>query len=449
MTHDLTKGSPFHNILMMSLPIMLGNLFQQLYSIVDTIIVGRLVGSGALAAVGSTTSMSFLIMWFVGGMAGGYAIVLAANFGAGDIPALRRGICLSLELSAIVSVLVTTISLFGLRSFLHLMRMPEDIFEDAYTYIFVIIAGTAATVFYNIGASILRAMGDSKTPLYFLILSSLLNIGLDIVLIRYFEMGVFGAAIATVASQVVSGILCFAYMYLHFEEVRFGGTDWKPDWTRSLEMLSFGIPAGLYGATTAIGILIIQFAINCYGTVIIAGYTAAIKVQNFVEIPLNSFSMTMVNFEGQNLGAGNRENMKKGYRDCMMMGLETAALSCVFLLVLGRGFSALFVTGMDAEMVVDFAAKYLRYTAPFFFPYAVLLITRSTLQGMGDKAAPVINGVLESALRIAFTVYLVGHLSETLLCLVNPVIWTVAAVGLLVMYHRFWGRCFCEEDGPF
>lgn len=440
MAHDLTKGSPLKNIIMMSFPMMLGYLFQQFYSLVDVIIVGRYVGADALAAVGSTTSITYFVMWFVCGMSGGFSVVLAQKFGCGDLKEVKRGVCLAFELSVLVTAVMTVICLCNMRRFLVLIHIPDEIMEEAYTYIFVIIAGMIAMVFYNVCADILRAIGDSKTPLYFLIISSILNIFLDILFINSFELGVLGAALATVVSQAVSGILCFVYMYLRFEEIRFSAPDWKMDLDRVKAMMSYGIPAGLDGATTALGILLLQVAINCYGVSTIAGYTAAIKVQNFAEIPLDAFAMTMISYEGQNYGAGRKDNMKAGYIKCSILGLIIAAVGGLCMFLFGSNFASLFVSGEDTKEIVDFAAKYLRFAGPFFLPFSILMVTRSSLQGMGDKLAPLLNGILETCFRAAFMFYLISNLNETMLCLVSPIIWTAAAIGLIARLIYWWSK---------
>ena len=445
MTKDLTQGKPIITIILMSLPIMLGNLFQQLYNIADTIIVGRLIGSNALAAVGSTASLTFMIMWFITGEASGFAILLAEHFGAGDTDKLRKDVCIALELSTAITLAVTILCLIWLKPFLIFMNTPGEILDNAYIYSFTIIAGMLTTMFYNINAAILRAMGDSKTPLYFLIISSVLNILLDVLFIAVFGLGVFGAALATVISQGASGILCFIYMCNHFTELKFLRSDWVFDVKHAASLLSYGLPAGLYAASTGIGILILQFAINCYGTNVIAGFTAAIKVQNFAEIPLNAFAVTMVNYEGQNHGAKRYDNMKNGFVQCSILGVITAFICGVLIYVLGDDFTSAFVDGGASPEVIDFAVRYLRITAYCFILYSVLLVTRSSLQGMGDKTTPVVNGIIESVFRCLATIYLMKNLSEQLLCLVNPTIWGIAALFLVIRYFIHWNRVIKPE----
>ena len=436
MATNLTKDNPLKLILVMSLPIMLGNLFQQMYSTVDAIIVGRYLGSGALAAVGSTAGVYSMIIWFVCGLSGGYAVILAQHFGAGEDDLLRSGVCIDIELSVGVTGIVTIVSLVFIDKLMSLMRLPEEIYGDTLTYLYVIIAGMMATMFYNLCASVLRAIGDSKTPFVFIIVSSVLNIVLDILFIRAFAMGVFGAALATVISQAVSGVLCAIHIYVKFDLFKFQSGDWRFDWTRAKKMLSYGIPSGLCGVTTAIGIMILQVAINTYGTTIIAGYTAAIKIQNFIEVPFNALCMTMINYEGQNLGAGRLDRMHKGFVQCMMVAFGLAIASSILVMGWGRQLSSIFVdaSATSAIEVIDFATKYIWYTGLFFIPFSILLIARSTLQGMGFRSAPVMIGITESVLRIVATIYLIRNHSELILCFVSPVIWTSVAIMLVFMY---------------
>ena len=438
MTKDLTQGNPIKAIIFLAFPIMLGNLFQQLYSIADTLIVGRMIGSNALAAVGSTSSFYFLIMWFIVGMSGGYAIELAKRFGAGQMDALRKAVCVAFELATVITLSVTVISLIFIKKLLIIMNTPSEILADAYAYIVVIIVGMMATMLYNTCASILRAMGDSKTPLYFLILASGINIVLDIVFIRYFHSGVVGAAYATVISQAFSGILCFFYMKSHFTELHFQKGDWKYDRDTSKQLLKYGLPSGLLGTTTAIGILILQFAINCYGADVIAGYTTAIKIDNFFELPIHSYAMAMMNFEGQNLGAGKYDNMKRGFRQCTILGMLTAFVCAIILFTFGNDFSKFFVDANTSAKVIEFSAMYLRIASFFLIIFSVLMITRSSLQGMGSTLVPIINGGAESVIRIVFTVILMHNLSEFALCLVTPTTWTIATLIVIYMYISYW-----------
>ena len=437
--NDLTKGSPLGIIIKMSIPIMLGNLFQQLYSTVDAIIVGKYIGDGALAAVGATQGVYSLIIWFVCGVAGGCVVVLAQDFGAGQTKRFREGVCQNIEISAAITLVTTIFSLVFLRSFMSLMKIPQEIFEDTMTYLIVIIAGMAATMLYNMCASILRAMGDSKTPFYFIIISSVINIVLDILFIRFFGMGVLGAALATIISQAVSGIMCAVHMYLHFEIIHFGKEDWKYNPERIRLMLSYGLPSGLCGITTALGIMILQVAINVYGTTIIAGYTAAIKLQNFVEVPFNAMCITMVNYSGQNLGAGKIDRLHSGYISCMIMAVILAVGFGIVAIAFGRPMSSVFVdkASATASEVVEFSAMYIRYAGYCFIPFCILLITRSTVQGMGFRSAPVIIGVIESVFRIIGTIYLINVHNVKMICMVSPIIWVVTSVILIFMYI-FW-----------
>ena len=442
----MTKGTPYKLILAMALPIMMGNIFQQLYSTVDAIIVGRYLGSSALAAVGSTTSIYFVILWFVCGLSNGYAVVLAQNYGAKEYDKLRKGVFNAILLAVSVTVAVTVFWLVILRPFMALLKYPDEIFESAVLYLTVMVAGVIATMFYNLCAAILRAMGDSRTPFVFIIISSVLNIVLDLIFIRVFNWGVFGAAFATVLSQAVSGLMCAVHMYRHFEIIRFRREDMHFDRDISKKMLSYGIPSGLSGIVTAIGIMVLQVAINVYGTTIIAGYTAAIKIQNFVEIPFMAFSMTMVSYSGQNLGANEYDHMHLGYIHCMVMGVLLSIFLGAVVFFFGGRLASLFVDKSGAEEIVAFAKMYLKVDGLFFIPFCTLMVTRSCLQGMGFSSAPVINGVVESGLRIAATVYLINYRNVKMLCYVSPIIWSVVAVMMVIMYICWYKHLMKSRD---
>lgn len=356
---ELTRGNPLKLILLMSLPIMVGNLFQQLYSTVDAVVVGRFLGSNALAAVGATSSIFNMMMWFVMEMSGGFAVVIAQHFGAGRKELIRSDVCIALELATGITLFVSICGLVGSRFFLTWMNTPDEIFKDSVVYLSVTAAGLIVTMFYNICAAILRALGDSKTPFVFVIISSIINIVLDIVFIRFFQMGVFGAAFATVISQAISGVACAVHMYRHFEILRIRKGDWAFEPVRAKQMLGYGIPAGMSGVTTAIGIIILQAAINMYGTIIIASYTAAIRVQNLIGVPYNAFSTTMVNYSGQNLGAGKVDRLGKGYAQCMTMALGLSVILGCVLAFWGGSIASLFVDTAESGAILEFASVFL------------------------------------------------------------------------------------------
>ena len=312
MTKDMTTGSPVKLILFFSIPLLIGNIFQQFYSMVDTIIVGRFLGVKALAAVGSTGSMSFLILGFVLGLCSGFSVLISQKFGANDNEGLREAVASSIILSVIMAIIITIISIFTAKPLLHLMNTPNDIINDSYSYIVVIYAGTTAAFFYNMISSILRALGDSKTPLYFLIVSSILNIILDLVFIINFKMGVAGAAYATVIAQGVAGLLCLIYTSKKFSMLKLEKKHFIAGTKHFVNHLKIGIPMALQFSITALGVIILQAAINAFGSNVVAAHTAASKVEQLVMQPSITFGVTMATYCAQNLGAGNIERIKEG-----------------------------------------------------------------------------------------------------------------------------------------
>ena len=304
MERDMTVGSPAKMIINFTLPIFLGNVFQQLYNMADTIIVGKFVGAKALAAVGSTGTIMFLIIGFLTGLTAGFTVPTSQKFGAGDMKAMRKTVGSAVILSAVVSAVMTVISMIGMRSLLKLMNTPDDIFQDAYAYIMVICGGIFAQVLYNLLASILRALGNSKTPLYFLILAAGLNVVLDLVFIIIFHMGAAGAAYATVVSQGVSGLLCLVYIIKKVPILHLKREDWRLDGMLVKIQLGVGLPMALQYSITAIGSMMMQSALNILGSLVIAGFTAGSKIEQLVTQAYVALGTTMATYCAQNMGAG-------------------------------------------------------------------------------------------------------------------------------------------------
>ena len=435
MTKDMTQGSPAKHILLFSIPLLIGNVFQQFYSMVDTIIVGRFIGVDALAAVGSTGSMSFLINGFVVGLTSGLSVLVSQKFGAKDEEGLKKATSSALVLSLIASILITLISVLLARPMLHLMNTPENIMADAYSYIVIIYAGTIATVVYNIISGILRALGDSKTPLYFLIVASILNIVLDIVFIVNFSMGVAGAAWATIISQGVSGILCVVYTYKKYNILRLKREDFKVKRSMYIKHLKIGIPMALQFSITAIGIMIVQGALNVFGSVAIASYTAASKVLQIVMQPAITFGVTMATYCGQNLGAKNYERIKEGVRRCTQISIITSIIAGLILVFGGKFFVGLFIENPDAT-ILAYAQECLNYAAMFFIPLGLIFIYRNALQGMGESLVPMMAGAYELIARALVAFALPKYLGFIGICLADPVAWFAASIPLGITYFR-------------
>lgn len=435
LTKDMTTGNPVKLILLFSIPLLIGNIFQQFYSMVDTIIVGRFVGVDALAAVGSTGSMAFLINGFVVGLSSGFCVLISQRFGAKDEDGLKKATSSALVLSLIATIIVTIISMVSARPLLTLMNTPDNIINDAYTYIIIIYAGTIATVAYNILASILRALGDSKTPLYFLIIASILNIVLDIVFIVNFNMGVAGAAYATIISQAVSSILCLIYTYKRYKILRLKKEDFKVKKRVYIKHLKIGIPMALQFSITALGIMTVQGALNVFGSTVIAAYTAASKVLQIVMQPAITFGVTMATYCGQNLGARNYERIKEGVKKCIQISIVTSIIAGLILVFGGKFFVGLFISNPDAA-ILAYAQECLNYAAIFFIPLGLIFIYRNALQGMGESFVPMMAGAYELIARAIVAFTLPKFIGYTGICLSDPIAWLAAAIPLGLYYHK-------------
>lgn len=435
MINDMTRGNPVKLILLFSIPLLIGNIFQQFYSMVDTIIVGRFVGVDALAAVGSTGSMVFLVNGFATGLTSGFAVLVSQKFGAKDEKGLRKSVSSAVTLTVISVVIVTLISLICGKPLLKLMNTPDNIMADAYTYIKIIYGGLVTTVAYNLIASILRALGDSKTPLYFLIISSVLNVILDLVFIINFKMGVAGAAYATIISQGVSAILCLIYTYKKFTILRLKKEDFKVKKRYYYKHLKIGIPMALQFSITAIGIMTVQGALNVFGSTVIASYTAASKALQLVMQPAITFGVTMATYCGQNLGAREYGRIKDGVKACTKISIITSIVAGAVLIFLGKYFVMMFITNPDAE-ILKYAQQVLDISAIFFIPLGLIFIYRNALQGIGDSFIPMMAGAYELIARAIVAFTLPRYLEFWGICLADPVAWFAAAIPLGITYFK-------------
>ena len=435
MTNDMTKGNPLKIFIFFSIPLLIGNVFQQLYSMVDTIIVGRFVGVEALAAVGSTGSMFFLVNGMILGLTSGFGVLVAQKFGAKDEVAIKKAVASNIILTLVLTVFITIIALLVKNPLLRMMNTPDNIFDDASTYITIIFAGIITQALYNMAAGILRALGDSKTPLYFLMVSSIVNVILDLVFIINFKMGVAGAAYATNIAQGFSAVLCLIYSYKKFQVLRLKKEDFKVELSYYIKHLKVGVPMGLQFSVTAVGIIIVQSAINVFGSTVIASYTASSKVLQLVMQPATSFGVTIANYAGQNLGAGRFDRIKSGMKIMNKVSIITSLLAGLVLIFLGKYFVRLFIENPTAE-IFTYSQLVFNYSAVFFIPLGFIFVYRNVLQGMGESFMPMMAGVLELIARsiVAFT--LPKYIGFTGICLSDPVAWISASVFLMITYYK-------------
>ena len=436
---DMTKGNPTKLILSFMIPIFIGNLFQQFYSMVDTAIVGQFVGVQALAAVGSTGGVLFLVQGFVNGLTHGFSVIVSQRYGANDQEGIKKATATAIYLSAIATVLLTVICTLGAKPILQLMNTPVDIIDDATLYVTIFFGGLVTIIVYNLLASLLRAFGDSKTPLYFLILASITNIILDLVLIINFKMGVAGAALATVASQGLSGFLCYVYILKKFDILKLKKEHFKYDKFLVKELMYISLPMALQYSITAVGVMILQVAVNGFGSTTVAAYTAASKVEQLVIQPGIALGMTMATYSAQNLGAHQIERIRLGVRKCTWITLIVNALSGVLVVLLGSYIVQLFIPAENIE-ALPLSQQYLNTVAIFFPILGLLFLYRFTLQGVGNTVVPMFAGVMELIMRTLVAFTLPGLLGYQGVCLASPFAWIGATVWLLWSYFRTMPR---------
>lgn len=437
MELDMTKGKPSSLILKFIWPVIVGNIFQQLYNMVDTIIVGRCVGFEALAAVGATGTISFLILGFAMGLTTGFTVITSQKYGAGDSEAVKTSAANAMVLSVGVVAVLTFVSVAGMPTLLRWMHTPDDIFQMSLDYITIICYGLGFTVLYNILASLLRAVGNSKTPLYFLILSAALNIILDLVLIRNFGMGVKGAALATIVSQAISGILCFAYIIFRVPTLMPRLNAIKLDTYMMSNQLKIGLPMALQYSITAVGTIIVQSALNMLGSVAVASYTAANKVSTLVTLPYSAFGVTMATYSAQNRGINDIDRIKKGNAVANHMSFIYSLVIFALAMPLLPLMLKLFVdssSGVDFDTVLSYAKTYMIISGINFTPLGVIFILRNTLQGCGFSVVAMFGGVVELVSRVLIAFIASRYMSFAGVCAADGLTWLVTGIYFFIVY---------------
>ncbi len=430
MTKDMTVGSPLKNIVKFCLPLMIGNLFQQLYNMADTIIVGRFVGKMALSAVGSVGSLNFLIIGSIIGLCSGFAIPVARAFGAGNEKALKKYVANIIYVSVVMAVVLTVLAVAFTRPLLRILNIPDDIFDEAYSYIVIIFAGISATMFYNLLAGIVRSLGDSKTPLYFLVFSSILNIGLDLFFIIAFDMGVKGAAIATVVSQIISGLLCFVYIKRSFPILALTKETRVVDWKCIRDVLKDGFPMAFQMSLTAVGSVMLQSCVNNLGSEIIAAMTIGSKTQLMIVLPSETIGITMATYCGQNLGAKKPDRIKKGLVQASMLAVGYSVAGFFIAKYLGSYIGLLFIDSSETQ-VLALAQQFLDTCAWFYPVLSLLFVFRNALQGVGYSFTAMTAGIFELAARSVGGLVFVNKWGWNAACFVNPAAWISADILLI------------------
>lgn len=430
---DLTEGNPSKLIITFAIPLLLGNLFQQFYNLVDTLIVGHFLGLNALAGVGATGSINFLIIGFCMGVCNGFVIPVAHKFGAKEYSVMRSFVSNAIYLSIAFSVVITLAVTFLCDDILRLMNTPEEIFGYSYDYIFIIFLGIPATFMYNTLSGSIRSIGDSKMPLYLLIFSSFINIGLDYLLIAVFDFGVRGAAIATVMSQLLSALLCLLAIRFKYSILHINGPEWGINTSYMKTLCGMGLPMGLQYSITAIGSILLQTSVNSLGPVSVAAVTAANKVSIFFSCPFDAAGSALATYGGQNVGAGKLDRIGKGLRACSIMTCTYALVALTLLYFFANFLVGLFVNDASPEML-SMSREFLLITALFYIPLTFVNLLRFLIQGMGFPFLAILAGVFEMIARGLVGLFLVPNVGFIGACFASPAAWIFADIFLIIAY---------------
>lgn len=434
MGKDMTKGHPAKLIVLFTLPMLLGNIFQQFYSMADTLIVSQTIGMDALAAVGSTGSITFLIIGLATGLTSGLAVITAQRYGEKNEEGIRRNLAASVVISIVMTILLTIFSVALTRPILEWMQTPAEIIDYAYDYLVVIFAGIGATMAFNLLSNVLRAVGDSKTPLLFLVITSVLNIGLDYVFILFFQTGVEGAGYATVISQFVASILCVIYIKKKIPLLRIYKEDWQAVGSEFMQHLKIGLPMGFQSSIIAIGAITLQVTLNQLGADSVAAYTAADKINGIATLPLQSFGVTMATYTAQNYGAKKYDRIWNGVTQVSKIVLVYSLVAGIVLTFFGESISILFV-GSGNQEVLNMTNTYFLTNATMYGLLALLFVYRYTLQGLGNSMAPTVAGIMELICRVIAALVLSNMFGFAGATIANPLAWLGALVPLFLAYY--------------
>lgn len=439
---DLTVGNPMKTIVGFALPLFIGHLFQLFYGITDTRIVGSMLGDDALAAVSATTTLNDLIVGFLIGLTNGFSVITAQSFGAGNKAKVKRSFASSIKLGLIVSVILTAFSLIFLDWILALLNTPTEIIESGKNYIGVILAGMTFSMLYNAYASTLRALGDTIAPLCFLIVSAFINIGLDLLFISL--MGVGGAAVATIISQLLSFIACTFYVRIRYPDLVLEPSDFKNDSSLNKQLLGTGISMGLMSSLVCLGTVILQGAINSFGTEIIVAHGAARKISNIFMLPFGIFGMTMATYSGQNYGAGRYDRIRKG----LYCTMKIDAVWCVLVLIASWTISPFLIqaiTDTSNETIIETASLYLKIDTILYFICSLISSFRNMLQGIGDAVTPIISSSIELLGKALAANLLAPALGYMGIILTEPLVWIVMTIPLVIQVIRFFKKIPKED----
>ena len=434
MEKNLTRGNPVKLIVLFAIPLLLGNFFQQTYNAVDLVIVGRTLGPHALAAVGCTGSILFFIIGFIHASSAGFAIVTAQRFGAQDKAGVRKSFCTTIICGALIGGLMTLFGVAYAGEILELLQTPPEIFQDAYRYLIIIVGGIYVSVLFNVLSCTILALGNSKTPLFFLAIACVLNILLDYLFILHFKWGVAGAAYATVFSQLISGLFCLLYVLRKLQFLIPRKEDWKLSLRDLWESLRIGLPMGFQANIIALGCIIVQVRLNEFGPLAVAAFSSSSKIDLLATMPMMSFGVPMGTYVGQNYGAGKIMRIREGVRRCRVLSLTLSLVVGSANIFFGHHIVKLFVGGNEPE-IVEMSRLYLSINASMYWVLSLLFVYRYTLQGLGRSFVPTVAGVMELIMRLLAAALLATPLGFGGVALASPLAWIGAAVPLVGAYY--------------
>lgn len=442
---DLTKGSIIKVLLFFTIPIMVGNILQQMYNVADTAIIGNILGDNALAAVGAAAAIYELCISSAGGFANGFAVIIAQNFGAKREEELKKSIAWTYVLSISVAILITIIGLLGIRPLLKVLETPERIIDQTAAYMQIIILFYVVSIFYNMFAAMLRAIGNSRAPIYFLAIATVINIVLDYIFVKYWNMGVAGVACATGIAQLVSAISCALYIKFKCPILKFDRKNLKKDMGLVKDLFMTGLSMALMWVIVNIGSIALQPAINSLGERMIAGYSAARRIDSVLMMPIGAFNSACATFTSQNFGAGRIDRVKKGILASNLLCFIWNVFACIIAYAFGGLFVKL-LTGTQDTLVLETAVRYIKINVPFFSALSVLIVLRSSLQGIGRKAAPLTTSVVELVAKFAAAGFVISVLGFIGICYLEPIIWVICAFVVLIDYLIFIRKCKKREE---
>lgn len=434
MELDMTEGKPLRLILLFSIPILFGNIFQQFYNVMDTAIVGNVLGDDALAAVGATSPFFGLVTGLAVGASNGFSMILARYYGAKDSDGLKQALYITYVLAAVIGLVLTVLATLGIRPLLVLLGTPDSIMEDAVSYLRIAFGGLLITVAYNIFAGVMRAIGNSVMPLIFLVIASVVNILLDFLFVAGLGMGVAGAAFATVIAQFVSVLTSLWYVVTKCSELKMEKQHMKLNGKMAVDLLSTAFSMALMLVVVSIGTVALQSAVNSFDKEVIAAHTAARKIDELFMIPLSTFSITASTYGSQNYGAGKMDRIREGIFNTFALGFIWSTLG-IILVYLAGPFMVKTITGSENDIIIQTAVRYVRINFPFFYFLVPLLVLRSTLQGLGRRLVPVIGSGIELIGKFLVVAFLAPKLGYLGVCISEPVIWIICMC--LVMWDFY------------